>query len=109
MFEGSRLFQQRDKVPGFVDIVVEVPKGSFVKRLPDGAVDYVGPMPSPFNYGSVPAIPAPDGNAHISPIMLFLFRTHLQHDLSLQREYKQAGLEDLWVEKLYHASDLHKT
>lgn len=46
-----------------MDIVVEVPKGSFVKRLPDGAVDYVGPMPSPFNYGSVPAIPAPDGNA----------------------------------------------
>jgi len=54
--------QERDKVPGFVDIVVEVPKGSFVKRLPDGAVDYVGPMPSPFNYGSVPSIPAPDGD-----------------------------------------------
>lgn len=69
VFEGSRL-QQRDKVPGFVDIVVEVPKGSFVKRLPDGAVDYVGPLPSPFNYGSVPAIPAPDGNGlvhYISP------------------------------------------
>lgn len=52
-------------MPGFVDIVVEVPKGSFVKRLPDGAVDYVGPMPSPFNYGSVPAIPAPDGTVQM--------------------------------------------
>lgn len=50
-----------------MEIVVEVPKGSFVKRLPDGAVDYVGPMPSPFNYGSVPAIPAPDGN----PLQLY--------------------------------------
>jgi inorganic pyrophosphatase len=73
-------------VPGFVDIVVEVPRGRFVKRLPDGALDYVGPMPSPFNYGSEPAIPAPDGNAlalYISPVMLFV----LQHDLSFQREY----------------------
>ena len=83
MFEGSR-FQQRDKVPGFVDVVVEVPKGSFVKRLPDGAVDYVGPMPSPFNYGSVPAIPAPDGNALVHYKLLFKF---LQHVLNLQKEY----------------------
>jgi hypothetical protein len=74
VFEGSRLLQRRDKVPGFVDIVVEVPRGRFVKRLPDGALDYVGPMPSPFNYGSEPAIPAPD-------------------DLSLQGNIMQAGLQ----------------
>jgi hypothetical protein len=47
VFEGSGLVQQRDKVPGFEDIVVEVRRGSFVKRLPDGALDYVGSMPSP--------------------------------------------------------------
>lgn len=78
MFEGSRL-QQRKKVPGFVDIVVEVPKGSFVKRLPHGAVDYVGPVPCPFNYGSVPAIPAPDGKAlaHLACISQdFFFKAH---------------------------------
>lgn len=44
-----------------MDIVVEVPKGSFVKRTPEGAVDFVAPLPSPFNYGSVPSVPAPDG------------------------------------------------
>jgi len=32
------------KIPGLVDIEVEVPKGSFVKRLPDGAVNDVGPI-----------------------------------------------------------------
>lgn len=44
-----------------MDIVVEVPKGSFVKRTPEGAVDFVAPLPSPFNYGSVPSVSAPDG------------------------------------------------
>ncbi|KAG0607812.1 hypothetical protein M758_8G056800 [Ceratodon purpureus] len=72
---SSSRVQQRDKVPGFVDIVVEVPKGSFVKRLPDGAVDYVGPMPSPFNYGSVPAIPAPDGD----PLDALILGNHLPY------------------------------
>lgn len=32
---------------------IEVPKGSFVKRKPDGHIDFVAPFPSPFNYGSV--------------------------------------------------------
>ncbi|CAI5977487.1 unnamed protein product [Closterium sp. NIES-65] len=48
-------------VPRFVQVVVEVPKGSFVKRHPDGAIDYVGCVPCPFNYGSVPSILALDG------------------------------------------------
>lgn len=69
------LVQQRKKVPGFVDIVVEVPKGSFVKRLPHGAVDYVGPVPCPFNYGSVPAIPAPDGD----PLDAIILGNHLPY------------------------------
>lgn len=41
--------------------MVEVPRGSRVKRAADGSVDYVSPLPSPFNYGSVPALPSPDG------------------------------------------------
>lgn len=34
-------------------MTIEVPRGSFVKRTPSGAVDFISPMPSPFNYGSV--------------------------------------------------------
>jgi inorganic pyrophosphatase len=38
-----------------VDVVVEVPRGSFLKRGSTGKVDFISPLPCPFNYGSVPA------------------------------------------------------
>ncbi len=41
---------------------IEVPRGGFIKRKPDGAVDFVSPLPSPFNYGSVEGTLAPDGD-----------------------------------------------
>jgi inorganic pyrophosphatase len=37
-----------------VDVVIEIPKGSFIKRGSTGHVDFVSPLPCPFNYGSVP-------------------------------------------------------
>src|SRR5436305_11204456 len=37
-----------------VDVVIEVPRGSFLKRGSTGHVDFVSPLPCPFNYGSVP-------------------------------------------------------
>src|SRR5213082_1892857 len=37
-----------------VDVVVEVPRGSFLKRGSTGHVDFISPLPCPFNYGSVP-------------------------------------------------------
>jgi inorganic pyrophosphatase len=51
-------------VPTIGDIVtvrVEVPRGSFVKRGADGAFEYASPLPSPFNYGSLPGTVAADG------------------------------------------------
>lgn len=44
-----------------VPIVIEVPRFSFVKRGPTGAVDFLSPFPSPFNYGSIPDTLAADG------------------------------------------------
>jgi inorganic pyrophosphatase len=38
-----------------VDVVIEIPRGSFLKRGSTGHVDFVSPLPCPFNYGSVPA------------------------------------------------------
>lgn len=38
-----------------VEVVIEVPRGSFLKRSSGGAIDFVSPFPCPFNYGSVPA------------------------------------------------------
>ena len=37
-----------------VDIVIEVPRGSFLKRGSSGHIDFVSPLPCPFNYGAVP-------------------------------------------------------
>jgi inorganic pyrophosphatase len=38
-----------------VDVVIEVPRGSFLKRDWHGRVSFVSPLPCPFNYGAVPA------------------------------------------------------
>jgi inorganic pyrophosphatase len=40
--------------PPEVDVVIEVPRGSFLKRGFTGHIDFVSPFPCPFNYGSVP-------------------------------------------------------
>ena len=37
-----------------VDVVIEVARGSFLKRGSTGRVDFVSPLPCPYNYGSVP-------------------------------------------------------
>ena len=48
-------------IPEVVDVVIEVPRGSLLKRRSDGSVAYVSPLPSPWNYGSVPDLPGADG------------------------------------------------
>ncbi len=42
--------------------MIEVPRGGFVKRRPDGSRDFVAPLPCPYNYGSVLDTLAPDGD-----------------------------------------------
>jgi inorganic pyrophosphatase len=37
-----------------VEVVIEVPRGSFLKRGSTGHIDFVSPLPCPYNYGSVP-------------------------------------------------------
>jgi hypothetical protein len=59
---------REEGLSSLVEVVVEVPKWSFVKRSQNGIIDFVSPIPCLFNYGSVPIIPAPDG----IPIFLLL-------------------------------------
>jgi inorganic pyrophosphatase len=40
--------------PPLVEVVVEIPRGGFLKRGSSGKVDFVSPLPCPFNYGSIP-------------------------------------------------------
>ena len=35
--------------------MIEVPRGSFLKRGSTGHVDFISPLPCPFNYGAVPS------------------------------------------------------
>jgi inorganic pyrophosphatase len=45
-----------------VEVVIEVPRGSFLKRGSTGHLDFVSPLPCPFNYGSVPAYVGLEGD-----------------------------------------------
>jgi inorganic pyrophosphatase len=45
-----------------VEVVIEVPRGSFLKRGSTGRIDFVSPLPCPFNYGSVPAFVGLEGD-----------------------------------------------
>jgi inorganic pyrophosphatase len=47
--------ERNRSAPPEVEVVIEIPKGSFLKRGSAGHVDFVSPLPCPFNYGSVPA------------------------------------------------------
>jgi inorganic pyrophosphatase len=60
----------RDRIPELdasgatptVEVVIEVPRGSFLKRGSTGHVDFVSPFPCPFNYGSVPEFMGLEGD-----------------------------------------------
>lgn len=46
-----------------LELLVEVPRGSFVKRDATGRIEFISPLPCPFNYGSLPGHSAADGDA----------------------------------------------
>jgi inorganic pyrophosphatase len=48
--------------PQELEIVIDVPRGGFIKHTDDGGIDYISPFPCPFNYGSVPGTLAGDGD-----------------------------------------------
>lgn len=45
-----------------VEVVIEIPRGSFLKRGSTGKLDFVSPLPCPFNYGSIPAFIGLEGD-----------------------------------------------
>ncbi len=45
-----------------LDVVIEVPRGSFLKRGSTGRIDFVSPLPCPFNYGAVPGLLGLEGD-----------------------------------------------
>ena len=45
-----------------LEVVIEVPRGSFLKRGSRGTIDFVSPLPCPFNYGAVPTLLGLEGD-----------------------------------------------
>jgi len=45
-----------------LEVVVEIPRGSFLKRTSRGKVDFVSFFPCPYNYGSVCGLTGLDGD-----------------------------------------------
>ena len=45
-----------------VEVVIEIPRGSFLKRGSTGHVDFISPLPCPFNYGAVPTLVGLEGD-----------------------------------------------
>ena len=45
-----------------VEVIIEIPRGSFLKRGSTGELDFISPLPCPFNYGSIPAFIGLDGD-----------------------------------------------
>ncbi len=49
-------------IPPTFNVIIEVPRGSFLKRGSTGKLDFISPLPCPFNYGSVPDLMGLDGD-----------------------------------------------
>ena len=45
-----------------LEVVIEIPRGSFLKRGSIGRLDFISPFPCPFNYGSVDAYVGHEGD-----------------------------------------------
>lgn len=45
-----------------IDVLIEVPRGSHLKRSPSGHVSFVSPLPCPYNYGCVPTLVGLEGD-----------------------------------------------
>ncbi len=45
-----------------LEVIIEIPRGSFLKKGITERIDFVSPFPSPFNYGAVPHLVGLDGD-----------------------------------------------
>ena len=52
----------KDSPPPQVEVVIEIPRWSFLKRGSTGRVDFISPLPCPYNYGSIHAYIGGEGD-----------------------------------------------
>jgi inorganic pyrophosphatase len=44
------------------EVLIEISRGSVVKRRSDGRIDFISPVPCPYNYGCIPSRLSGDGD-----------------------------------------------
>jgi inorganic pyrophosphatase len=49
-------------LPPEPEVLVETSRWGFIKRRPDGSIDFVSPVPCPYNYGCIPGQDSGDGD-----------------------------------------------
>jgi inorganic pyrophosphatase len=54
--------EARDGDAPELEVVIEVPRGGFLKRGSSGSIDFVSPLPCPYNYGAVPGLLGQEGD-----------------------------------------------
>ncbi|SEK97335.1 inorganic pyrophosphatase [Nitrosovibrio tenuis] len=59
---NPRLDEKLLSEPPEVEVIIEVPRGCFLKRGSTGSIDFISPLPCPYNYGSVPDYLGLDGD-----------------------------------------------
>jgi inorganic pyrophosphatase len=51
------------ELPREPEILIEYPRWSIVKWRGDGRVDFISPLPCPYNYGCIPGLSSGDGDS----------------------------------------------
>ncbi|MDD9938820.1 MAG: inorganic diphosphatase [Myxococcales bacterium] len=89
-----------EDLPRRCEVVIDSPRGSVVKRTDDGGVDFLSPLPCPFNYGSVPDTVSGDGD-RIDAIVLgtrLAAGTRVEVEVLAVARFVDAGEEDpKWI------------
>jgi inorganic pyrophosphatase len=89
--------------PERCEVVIDTPRLSFTKRRDDGVVDFVAPLPSPFNYGSVPGTRSGDGDRVDAIVLGPRLHPGSRHEVEVYgvARFVDAGADDpKWICKL---------
>ena len=82
--------------PATFTVRIEVPRGNVVKYSSDDSIDFVSPLPCPFNYGSVHAFTSDDGDPLDAIILGRRIRrgAHVEGELATVVHFRDAGAID---------------
>lgn len=94
--------------PDALEVVIDVPRLGFIKRDDAGHVDFISPLPCPFNYGSVPNTLSGDGDREDAVVLgAALPRgTAVRVPVVARVDFVDAGLPDpKWICSFFPLSD----